>query len=137
MHLQDVSFRYRQVDVLKDITLAIPRGQMIGIIGENGSGKSTLLKLMAGLLVPTAGVITLDGDEVTRRLTHKIAYQPDIDLFYENYTGEQVFQFYKEQFDDFSRVQCFRDSLRMFRSYALACRIELGLGVPVIVRLLR
>ena len=102
MNLQGVSFRYRQVDVLKDITLAIPRGQMIGIIGENGSGKSTLLKLMAGLLVPTAGLITLDGDQVTRRLTDKIAYQPDIDLFYENYTGEQVFQFYKEQFDDFS-----------------------------------
>ena len=102
MHLQDVSFRYRQVDVLKDITLAIPRGQMIGIIGENGSGKSTLLKLMAGLLVPTAGLITLDGDEVTRRLTNKITYQPDIDLFYENYTGEQVFQFYTEQFNDFS-----------------------------------
>lgn len=102
MHLQDVSFRYKHVDVLKDITLAIPRGQMIGIIGENGSGKSTLLKLMAGLLVPTAGLITLDGDQVTRRLTDKIVYQPDIDLFYENYTGEQVFQFYKEQFDDFS-----------------------------------
>ena len=102
MHLQGVSFRYRHVEVLKDITLTIPRGQMIGIIGENGSGKSTLLKLMAGLLVPTAGVITLGGEQVTRRLTHKIAYQPDIDLFYENYTGEQVFQFYKEQFDDFS-----------------------------------
>lgn len=102
MHLQDVSFRYKHVDVLKDITFTIPRGQMIGIIGENGSGKSTLLKLMAGLLVPTAGLITLDGDQVTRRLTDKIVYQPDIDLFYENYTGEQVFQFYKEQFDDFS-----------------------------------
>ena len=102
MHLQGVSFRYRHVEVLKDITLTIPRGQMIGIIGENGSGKSTLLKLMAGLLVPTAGVITLGGEQVTRRLTHQIAYQPDIDLFYENYTGEQVFQFYKEQFDDFS-----------------------------------
>ena len=46
---------------------------MIGIIGENGSGKSTLLKLMAGLLVPTAGLITLDGDQVTRRLTIKLS----------------------------------------------------------------
>lgn len=102
MHLQNVSFRYKHVEVLKDITLTIPRGQMIGIIGENGSGKSTLLKLMSGLLVPTAGLITLDGNQVTRRLTYKIAYQPDIDLFYENYTGEQVFQFYTEQFEDFS-----------------------------------
>jgi len=38
MHLQDVSFRYKHVDVLKEITLAIQRGQMIGNIGENGSG---------------------------------------------------------------------------------------------------
>ncbi|MFF5995325.1 ABC transporter ATP-binding protein [Lysinibacillus sp. KU-BSD001] len=102
MQLQDVSFRYKSADILNNVTLSIPSGQMVGIIGENGSGKSTLLKLMAGLLVPTTGTITLEGEQVTRRLANKIAYQPDIDLFYENYTGEQVFQFYAEQFDDFS-----------------------------------
>jgi lipopolysaccharide transport system ATP-binding protein len=57
-------FRYSQVEILKaleDVTLDVPAGQFVGVIGANGSGKSTLLKLMAGLLVPDAGAVTVNG----------------------------------------------------------------------------
>ena len=57
-------FRYGQVEILKaldDVTLTVPAGQFVGIIGANGSGKSTLLKLMAGLLVPDAGEVAVNG----------------------------------------------------------------------------
>lgn len=102
MRLQNVSFKYNRKTVIERISFEVPHGQIIGLIGENGCGKSTLLKLMASILVPTEGEITLNGEKVTRKLASKISYQPDIDLFYEKLTGEEVFQFYASQFDDFS-----------------------------------
>ncbi|MDT7845200.1 ABC transporter ATP-binding protein [Streptomyces justiciae] len=62
--------------ILDGVTLAPEPGSVVGLLGPNGSGKSTLLRLLAGLLTPTAGVVTLDGSpladlprrEVARRL---------------------------------------------------------------------
>ena len=51
----------RRVDILKGISLTIPAGQFVAIVGASGSGKSTLLGLMAGLDTPSAGEIRLDG----------------------------------------------------------------------------
>ncbi|MGO9319075.1 MAG: ABC transporter ATP-binding protein [Terracidiphilus sp.] len=51
----------RRVDILKGITLTIPAGQFVAILGASGSGKSTLLGLLAGLDTPSSGEIWLDG----------------------------------------------------------------------------
>ncbi|HEX4883941.1 MAG TPA: ABC transporter ATP-binding protein [Casimicrobiaceae bacterium] len=50
--------------VLRDIDLAIPRGQFVCLIGESGCGKSTLLRMMAGLLTPSEGQVLHDGVQV-------------------------------------------------------------------------
>lgn len=102
MDVQRVSFRYGRKVILDGITFSIEQGKMVGLIGENGSGKSTLLKLLAGLLQPTTGTISFNGQRVTRRSAATIAYQPDMDLFHEKLTGGEVFAFYATQFDDFS-----------------------------------
>ena len=65
IELQQVSKRFdRRGDVaaLSDVTLTIPRGQMVSIVGPSGSGKSTLLNLIGGLDRPTAGEVSIDGD---------------------------------------------------------------------------
>lgn len=61
--LRDLSFRYPGTErtVLSSITLTLPAGATVAIVGENGSGKTTLVKLLLGLYTPTSGSIFADG----------------------------------------------------------------------------
>jgi ABC-type multidrug transport system fused ATPase/permease subunit len=63
--LADVTFRYGVYSALTGISLVIPRGSRIGLIGPSGSGKSTLADLIMGLLMPTAGSILVDDEALT------------------------------------------------------------------------
>lgn len=101
IELQGVSKRYGMKQALDGITLSLPKGKIIGLVGENGSGKTTLLKLIAGLLTPDRGVAALDGKVLSRRDAATVAYMPDTDLFYPYFTVRQLFEFYDSQFPDF------------------------------------
>lgn len=65
--IKNLSFSYiKGTDLLKDVSLTIPKGIYLSILGENGSCKSTLIKLILGILKPDNGLINLDS--------HKISY---------------------------------------------------------------
>ncbi len=64
IRLEAVSMRFGNLKVLNDISIVIPRGQTLVVIGESGCGKTVLLKLIIGLLVPSAGRITFDGRDL-------------------------------------------------------------------------
>jgi ABC-type polysaccharide/polyol phosphate transport system ATPase subunit len=51
----------REIDALKDVTLDVPQGGVLGILGANGAGKSTLVRTMAGILPPTTGRVEVHG----------------------------------------------------------------------------
>src|SRR3712207_9478387 len=70
MVIQELSFRYpRHNDfVFRNFSLSFREGRIYGLLGPNGAGKSTLLYLMAGLLTPDGGRVSLDGVEVRMRL---------------------------------------------------------------------
>jgi ATP-binding cassette subfamily B protein len=63
IRFENVSFSYpgAETPAIKDMTLHIPPGSKLALVGENGSGKTTLIKLLTRLYTPTAGRITLDG----------------------------------------------------------------------------
>ena len=62
-----ISFGYPgRPSVLHEVCLSVPAGGLVGVLGPNGSGKTTLLKLLAGLLTPATGQVTLDGLDVAR-----------------------------------------------------------------------
>ena len=60
-------------EILKGIDLVVGKGEIVGIIGPNGAGKSTLLKTIAGLLRPKAGIVTLDGRDITGQSPREIS----------------------------------------------------------------
>lgn len=65
LELKGVAKSYGTTEVLKDIDIAIAEGEFIAIVGFSGSGKTTLVSLMAGLVLPDAGSISLHGKPVT------------------------------------------------------------------------
>ncbi|HES1978120.1 TPA: ATP-binding cassette domain-containing protein, partial [Streptococcus pyogenes] len=61
LQLHHVSKSYREKKAIDDLTITIPNGKIIGLLGPNGSGKTTLIKLINGLLQPNKGEIVIDG----------------------------------------------------------------------------
>jgi ABC-2 type transport system ATP-binding protein len=71
IELSGLTKRYRRgkgwFTAVSDVTLTVPRGQVIGLLGPNGAGKTTTIKMACGLIVPTAGTIRVGGYDVARR----------------------------------------------------------------------
>ena len=59
-----LSMRYTNKLALDKLTLDLPQGKIVGLLGPNGSGKTTFIKLAAGLLTPTEGTITICGQSI-------------------------------------------------------------------------
>ena len=59
--LHNLSVRFGRQTVLRDVSISVPAGQTLAVIGESGCGKTVLLKTIIGLVQPTAGVVEFDG----------------------------------------------------------------------------
>src|SRR5688500_20078084 len=64
VEIKGLHFSYGDLQILRGLSLDIPRGQVVAILGGSGSGKSTLLKLIGGQLRPERGTITVAGKNV-------------------------------------------------------------------------
>ncbi|MFZ2427698.1 MAG: ATP-binding cassette domain-containing protein [Propioniciclava sp.] len=76
-----VTTGYGRVSVVHDVSLTVPTGAMMAVLGRNGAGKTTLLRAVLGLLPLRGGTITFEGTELTRMRTHQrirrgMAYVP-------------------------------------------------------------
>jgi iron complex transport system ATP-binding protein len=78
----DLSFAYdrRGRTILESVSIEVPRGAILGLLGPNGSGKTTLLRMLAGTLTPDRGSVRLDGQPIAalsrRALARRIAVVP-------------------------------------------------------------
>jgi len=97
-----VSKRYLNQLALDNVQMSLPAGKIIGLIGPNGSGKSTMLKLIAGLLKPTKGEVTVLGETANRQIAKSVAYLSEHDTLYPFYTVNETINFYASQFADFN-----------------------------------
>ncbi|MEK9200479.1 MAG: ABC transporter ATP-binding protein [Patescibacteria group bacterium] len=83
----DVWFKYPGSDnwILKGVSFDINPGQNVAIVGKNGAGKTTLVKLLCGFYEPTKGVISINGDEVSR--LNKEEYWKKVSVLFQDYEG--------------------------------------------------
>jgi len=70
--LENVVVHYGAVEALHGISLTVPEGQVVGVIGSNGAGKTTTLRAISGLLRPTSGRVLFEGEQIARRAAHDI-----------------------------------------------------------------
>jgi len=73
LQLKEIDFRYGTKEVLKGLSFAVARGEIIGIIGPNGSGKTTLLKVIDGLLIPQGGEMLVQGSCIGQKTRRELA----------------------------------------------------------------
>ena len=71
LELQHIDAGYGRTKILRDVSLVLPAGGVVALLGSNGAGKTTLLKVASGLLAPTAGKVMLNGADVTHRSAHR------------------------------------------------------------------
>ena len=86
LELEHIRKVYPGVVALKDVTLQLRRGEILGLIGENGAGKSTLIKCCSGAVVPTSGKIKINGKEFDR-MTPQLASENGIAIIYQEFNN--------------------------------------------------
>ncbi|MBD8007054.1 ABC transporter ATP-binding protein [Bacillus norwichensis] len=106
--LNGVTKKYGSAKALNNVTLDFEPGKIYGLLGPNGSGKSTTLKLITGLVYPNSGTVSVLQENVTRRISQKVAYLTELDMFYDSFTTGKMIEFYDSQFPDFDRAKAFQ-----------------------------
>lgn len=97
---------------VSNVTLTLPKGRIIGLLGPNGSGKTTLIKMMNGLLTPTSGTIRINGCPVGPETKARVAYLPDRTYLKGSRNIGQIMDYFADFYVDFSREK----ALEMLKS---------------------
>jgi ABC-2 type transport system ATP-binding protein len=96
IEIRNLTKRYGDFTAVDDISLSVSRGEIYGFLGPNGAGKTTTIRILAGLSLPTSGLVSIDGvDLATGGLRAKAitGYVPDRPYLYEKLTGRELLQF--------------------------------------------
>jgi ABC-2 type transport system ATP-binding protein len=89
--------RYGEVEALRGLDLAVPKGTIFGVIGPNGAGKTTFIKVVCGLAKPaagSAGVLGFDADRKRWKVRERIGYMPQEPALYEDLSPRQNLRFF-------------------------------------------
>ena len=103
LRCDSLTMQYGSKTALDHISISIPRGRIIGLLGPNGSGKTTLIKLINGLLTPTSGHLYIEGVEPGAETKKVVSYLPERTYFNSWMKVTDILDFFCDFYEDFSR----------------------------------
>lgn len=101
LELESVNKTYGKKAALRNLTLTVGPGRIVGLLGSNGSGKSTLMRLAAGLERPDSGAIRILGHEPGKASKALVSFMPDRPQFEKWMTVGEALDFQRDFFADF------------------------------------
>jgi ABC-2 type transport system ATP-binding protein len=96
IELKEITKKYGDFRAVDNLNLTVARGELFGFLGPNGAGKTTTIKMIAGILEPSAGTITIGGIDILKQpeaAKRKIGFIPDRPYLYEKLTGMEFLKF--------------------------------------------
>ena len=112
IEISNLTKKYAKTIGVKDVSVTIPQGQIIGLFGENGAGKTTLMKCILGLL-PYQGTVTLDGEPVTEKNIERLSFATCEHSFFPALSPAAHRDFYQAHFPRF-REKRFQALMQFF-----------------------
>lgn len=129
---------YEEFQVLDDVSFEVKKGEVVGIIGKNGAGKSTLLKIIAGVMKPTSGKVTANGN-IVPMLELGSGFDPELNgrenIFLNGAILGYSQEFLQEKYDEileFSELGQFIDM--PIRNYSSGMMMRLAFSIATVVQ---
>lgn len=113
VEIKELGKCYGKKKVMNNLSLSLESGRIVGILGPNGSGKSTLIKMMAGVLKPTSGQITINGYPVGVNTKKMVSYLPERTYLNPSMKVKEAVDYFADFYEDFSKQKAL-DMLEKF-----------------------
>src|SRR5438132_9029315 len=129
IEIRNLTKKYGAFVAVDDISLSVTRGEIYGFLGPNGAGKTTTIRILAGLSLPTSGIVRVAGHDVTTAAVAAksvMGYVPDRPYLYEKLTGRELLHFV---------VDLYRKEWRACEPHAVDLLRYFGLGDWIDARL--
>ena len=142
--VKNVSKSYGKVQALSDVSFAVAKGEVFGLIGPDGAGKTSMFRILCSLLLPETGMASVDGFDVVKQMREvrcRVGYMPGKFSLYQDLTIEENLNFFatlfgttvEEGYDSikaiYSQIERFKDrkagalSGGMKQKLALSCAL--------------
>src|SRR5947209_15020107 len=102
LEVEGLAKRYGEVLALKDLTVSVEEGECLALLGRNGAGKMTALRCMAGVLLPTAGMVKVDGIDAAddpAAVRARVGLMPEVPGLYERMSVRAYLDYFGAIYD--------------------------------------
>ena len=100
--IKNLTKKYGKTAALNNISIDIPKGKIVGLLGPNGSGKTTLMKILSGLICNFKGDVKITGQPISEKTKAVVSYLPDKPYFAKWMRPVDIMKVFKDFYEDFN-----------------------------------